>query len=55
MVKDYVFEQPKAMIEFAKANSYNEHITYFDPTKGWILRNEQFTSDEDNNEGRRIR
>jgi hypothetical protein len=48
------FESLDELVQFTKENKLNDRITFFDPTVGWILRNERFTRDEDSYENRRI-
>jgi len=41
------FEQQKEMVDFLSSCRYDDYVTYFDPTKGWILNlNERYRYNE---------
>ena len=49
-----IFNSLDELLNFSKENKLNDRITFFDPTIGWVLRNERFSRDEDFVEDRRV-
>jgi hypothetical protein len=55
MTYETVFNTRDELAEYVKVRvQYSDKISYFDPTAGWVLRNERFTSDEDTLQDSRI-
>lgn len=47
-----VFTTYKELVDFISANTYNDKVTYYDPTKGWVLvYHERYSGDEYTLEG----
>jgi len=46
MQSEVVFTTYKDLVDYATANTCTDKVTYFDPTKGWVLENERYSGDE---------
>ena len=52
-VNEVIFKDLKNMLDFGSKNSYGNEVTYFDPSRGWVLAYHE-ESNEDLGEGCRI-
>jgi hypothetical protein len=45
---EIVFDSINKLSEYVKVRPhYSDKISFYDPTMGWVLRNERYTSDDD--------
>lgn len=47
-IKKQVFSTEKKMIDFVSQNDYYNAVTYYDPSKGWVVNCYERTSDNGN-------